>query len=82
MANKMMKLLFTGLYVSFNSGHYILVIKRQFSYINYCFNRRFHMRCVMRGKLKYSLELAMTCRDWLTLATHRIAQRSACKTAL
>jgi len=34
MASEVMKLIFDVLDVSFNSGHYTVIIKRQFLYIN------------------------------------------------
>jgi len=36
MALDMMKLIFAVLDVSFNSGHYTVIIKRQFLYVNIC----------------------------------------------
>jgi len=36
MASEVMKLIFAVLDVSFNSGHYTVIIKRKFMYINIC----------------------------------------------
>jgi len=35
MASEVLKVIFAVLIVSFNSGHYTVIIKRQFLYINY-----------------------------------------------